>query len=111
LIREQTGSERGLPRGRGWIGDEKCDAETMKKIIKQELIEPNEKSYEDVLVHTNKIHTNTLKGGRTDASLEYFDMSDYFKTEAITQVYCLDKNIIQSILKKDLLREMYKINI
>ena len=69
MIREQTGSERGLPRGKRWIGDEKCDVKTMIEIIKREIIEPNERIYEDVLVHTNKMHTNTLKGGRTDATL------------------------------------------
>ena len=29
-------------------------------------------------MHTQKIHTNILKGGRTDASLKYFNMKGYF---------------------------------
>ena len=50
-------------------------------ILKQRLMDPQVKSYEDVLVHTNKIHTNILKGGKTDATLEYFNMNDYFEVE------------------------------
>jgi len=49
--------------------------------LKQSLIDAQIKGYEDVLFHTNKIHTNILKGGRTDATLEYFNMKDYFKVE------------------------------
>ena len=37
-------------------------------------MKPNEKTYEDVLEYTKKIHTNILKGGNRDAKLKYFDM-------------------------------------
>ena len=37
--------------------------------LKDRLVDEHSKYYEDVLVHTNKIHTNVLKGGKTDASL------------------------------------------
>jgi len=53
----------------------------MVRNIKERLVDNHARSYEDVLVYTNKIHTNILKGGNTDASLEYFDMNDYFKVE------------------------------
>ena len=49
--------------------------------LKERLIDAHSHGYEDVLVHTNKMHTNILKGGNTDATLEYFDMNDYFKVE------------------------------
>ena len=49
--------------------------------LKQGLIDPQIKIYEDLLIPTNKIHTNILKGGKTDAGLEYFNMNDYFKVE------------------------------
>lgn len=39
----------------------------MNTIIKRELIEPNEKSYQDVLIYTNKVHTNAIAGGHGDA--------------------------------------------
>jgi len=29
---------KGLPKGKGWIGDEKCNVETMNQIIRKELI-------------------------------------------------------------------------
>lgn len=69
MVREQTGSEKGLPRDKGWIGNDKCDVKTMLDLIRENIIEPNEKTYADVLIHTNKIHTNVLDGGKTDASL------------------------------------------
>jgi hypothetical protein len=53
----------------------------MVMTLKQRLIDAQIKSYEDVLAPTNKIHTNILKGGKTDATLEYFNMNDYFKVE------------------------------
>ena len=37
--------------------------------IKVRLVDAQSQSYEEVLVHTNKIHTNVLKGGETDAKL------------------------------------------
>jgi hypothetical protein len=52
-------------------------------MFKSCLIDPEIKVYEDALVYTNKIHTNILKGGLTDATLEYFNMNDYFKVEEI----------------------------
>ena len=57
------------------------------------------------------MHTNVLKGGRTDACLEYFNMKDYFKFEGITQFYVINRENISSYLKKDLLKEIYKIKI
>ena len=53
----------------------------MVTTLKQGLIDAQIKSYEDLLIPTNKIHTNILKGGKTDATLEYFNMNDYFKVE------------------------------
>ena len=50
----------------------------MVNILKEKLIDRHSQ-YEDVLYHTNKLHTNILKGGNTDANLEYFDIKDYFK--------------------------------
>ena len=41
----------------------------MVKTLKERLIDNHSRDYEDVLVHTNKIHTNILKGGNTDATL------------------------------------------
>ena len=49
--------------------------------LKQGLIDAQIKSYKDLLIPTNKIHTNILKGEKTDATLEYFNMNDYFKVE------------------------------
>ena len=37
--------------------------------IRCRYIEPYETKYEDILVHTHKINTNILKGGRTNATL------------------------------------------
>ena len=37
----QTGSEKGLPKKRGWIGDENATVEEMIKIVKEKIIEPN----------------------------------------------------------------------
>lgn len=45
LIREQSCSERGLPKEKGWIGDSKCDVKTMIKFLKNKLIEPNSSCY------------------------------------------------------------------
>ena len=104
MIREQTGSEKGLPKSKGWIGNDKCSLETMLTIIKDKIIEPNQQKYEDVLNYTNKEHTNILKGGKTDAALEYFNMRDYFKTENIVQYYTIKKTNIQKSLKCDVLR-------
>ena len=41
----------------------------MVTTLKQGLIDAQIKSYEDLLIPTNKIHTNILKGGKTDARL------------------------------------------
>jgi len=41
----------------------------MVTTLKQGLIDAQIKSYEDLLIPTNKIHTNILKGGKTDATL------------------------------------------
>ena len=57
--------------------------------LKERLIDAHSHGYEDVLVHTNKMHTNILKGGNTDATLEYFDMNDYFKVEEIVEYYAI----------------------
>jgi hypothetical protein len=52
----------------------------MLQLIKQKIIEPNEKEPKDILIHTKKEHTNILNGGKTDAKLIYFNMKDYFRT-------------------------------
>ena len=41
----------------------------MKSNLKRELVDFHSRRYEDVLIHTNMIHTNVLKGGSTDATL------------------------------------------
>lgn len=56
----------------------------MLQIIKSKILLPHEERSEEVLEYTNKAHTNILKGGKTDASLEYFNIKYYFKEEEIT---------------------------
>lgn len=80
----------------------------MVRAIKEKIVEPNERSYDDVLVHTNRIHTDVFKGGKTDATLEYFNVKDYFKMENIVEYFTINKNYIQHYLKKNVLEEIYK---
>lgn len=44
----------------------------------QKIISPHCKSYEEVLIFTNKKHTNTLGNGIINAKLSYFNIIDYF---------------------------------
>ena len=54
------------------------------------------------------MYTNVLKGGKTDASLEYFNMKDYFKVEKITEYYIINKHYIQNCLNINILENNYK---
>lgn len=58
------------------------------------------------MVHTH-IHTNVLKGGKTDASLEYFNMKDYFGMEIVTEYVVISQSDIKECLKKDTINSLY----
>ena len=54
------------------------------------------------------MHTNVLKGGKTDATLEYFNMNNYFQTETINEYYMIDLDRIQSLLKQNKLKDKFQ---
>ena len=61
-----------------------------------------------MLVSTNKIHTNILKGGSTDANLKYFNIKNYFKQRKINKYFAIDEDSLLNSLKKDVLKTVYK---
>ena len=80
----------------------------MLEQLKENIIDPASTCYEDTLKYTNKIHTNILEGGKTDATLEYFNMKDYFQTNNVNEYYVIDQDRISELLKKEKLKHKFE---
>ena len=54
-----------------------------------------------IIIHSKKPHINVLSGGKTDASLKYFNMMNYFtKKESILYLAVSKETIYNSIKMK-----------